>query len=292
MRLLNRSTLRLGRPCVDAQLGPAIGGTFGAEWIHSGVDAAACTPMTLTDHPHRRRWIAATSAALLALAARPAASSGARGIAGAATSVRRLCTFGDSVLDSARYNDRGLDAGQLLVRNDDRLFPEFSGRDLSTRGECRLEHRAVDGATSAGLAAQARGFAPADGSIAIVSVGGNDLLRGLSADTGPGLRAFEATVDDFLKKLAVRPVLVATVYDPTFGDDARNFLGVPAATARANHRRVNAILAALGARYGRTVDLHEHFLHGDPGWFTRTIEPSLVGASEIRRAFLAAIDGL
>jgi len=29
--------------------------------------------------------------------------------------------------------------------------------------------------------------------------------------------------------------------------------------------------------------------NGDPSWFTRTIEPSLVGASEVRRAFLAML---
>jgi acyl-CoA thioesterase-1 len=57
----------------------------------------------------------------------------------------------------------------------------------------------------------------------------------------------------------------------------------------ANHRRVNTVIGSLAARYGRLVDLHAHFLTGDPPWFTRTIEPSLIGASEVRRAFLAAL---
>ncbi|HEY9861789.1 MAG TPA: hypothetical protein V6D16_19985, partial [Candidatus Obscuribacterales bacterium] len=34
-----------------------------------------------------------------------------------------LYTFGDSILDCARYNEYGVHPGQLLVRNDDRLFP-------------------------------------------------------------------------------------------------------------------------------------------------------------------------
>jgi hypothetical protein len=34
------------------------------------------------------------------------------------------------------------------------------------------------------------------------------------------------------------------------------------------------------------VDLHAHFLTGDPSWFTKEVEPSLTGASEVRRAFL------
>jgi hypothetical protein len=35
-----------------------------------------------------------------------------------------LYTFDDSILDSRWYNDRGLDPGQLLIRNDDELFVE------------------------------------------------------------------------------------------------------------------------------------------------------------------------
>jgi acyl-CoA thioesterase I len=62
-----------------------------------------------------------------------------------------LYTFGDSILDSGWYNDVGLHPGQLLVRNDDQLFPEFRGHDLSSHGPAQLEHRAVDGATVASL---------------------------------------------------------------------------------------------------------------------------------------------
>jgi len=48
-------------------------------------------------------------------------------------------------------------------------------------------------------------------------------------------------------------------------------------------------LADLAGRYGKLVDLHAHFLTGDPSWYTSTIEPSLRGASEIRCCFLAAL---
>jgi len=58
--------------------------------------------------------------------------------------------------------------------------------------------------------------------------------------------------------------------------------------ARANHRRVNEVIGRLAARHGRLVDLHRHFLSGDPSWYVHTIEPSLRGASEVRRAFLEA----
>ena len=202
-----------------------------------------------------------------------------------------LYTFGDSILDCGRYNVHGVHPGGLLTRNDDRLFPEFRGQDLASRGPARLEHRAVDGATVRGLPAQARGLAIAADGVALLTIGGNDLLTGLLADAGPGLRAFAAALDAFLRALPIRPVLVGTVYDPTFGDDARNFLGVDPRLARANHRRVNEVLGASAARYGALVDLHAHFLTGDPSWFAMEIEPSLVGASEVRRCFWPHLAG-
>ena len=197
-----------------------------------------------------------------------------------------LYTFGDSILDCGRYNPFGVYPGALLVRNDDRLFPEYRGRDLSSRGPARLVHRALDGATVADLPAQARGLRVEQPAVALLTIGGNDLLAGLVVDSGPGLRAFARHLDDFLRRLPIRPVLVGDVYDPTFGDDARDFLGVDPALARENHRRLNAILAEAASRYGALVDLHAHFLGGDPSWYTQTIEPSLVGASEVRRCFL------
>lgn len=232
--------------------------------------------------PARRRWLAC---AVLAALAEPPTVRSAR-----TAPPLTLYTFGDSILDCARYNDHGVHPGQLLVRNDDTLFPEFRGRDLRSRGAPRLVHRAVDGATLSGLPGQARGLAPPQGpALALLTIGGNDLIAGLAADEGPGVRAFEAALERFVSELPVRPVLIGNVYDPTFGDDRRHFLAVAPARARANFRRVNAAIAAVAARHGTLVDLHAHFLRGKPSWFTRTIEPSLVGASEVRRAFLAAI---
>jgi lysophospholipase L1-like esterase len=203
--------------------------------------------------------------------------------------VLTLVTLGDSILDSSAYNSHGLTPGGLLVKNDDRLFPEFRGRDLSSSGPMRLEHRAVDGARVADLFRQARGLQVEGPAIVILTIGGNDLLGGLARDRGPGIDAFARSLEDFLALMPVRPVLMGNVYDPTFGDDARNFLGIDPAVARKNFRRANEAIARCAERHGRLVDLHAHFLTGDLTWFTMTIEPSLRGTSEVRRCFLAAI---
>jgi acyl-CoA thioesterase-1 len=231
--------------------------------------------------PHSRRHFLALSAAL-------ATDGGAAAPAPPPT----LYTFGDSILDCGHYNDHGVHPGQLLVRNDDRLFPEFRGQDLQSRGGGRLAHHAVDGATVDSLPRQLAAMRATPGpAVALLTVGGNDLLRGLAADQGGGVREFERKLDAFVRGLKIRPLFVATVYDPTFGDDSRNFLGVEPKVARRNLQRVNDVLAAVAARTGALADLHAHFLRGDPTWFTRTIEPSLRGASEVRRVFLPLVLG-
>lgn len=202
-----------------------------------------------------------------------------------------LYTFGDSILDCGRYNQHGVHPGQLLVQNDDRLFPEFRGQDLRAQGPAQLVHRARDGATVSGLPAQSRDLRVEGAAIALLTIGGNDLIRGLIRDPGPGIDAFAAALDQWLRDLPIRPVLIGNVYDPTLGDDARNFLGVDPRVGRANHQRMNDALAEIAERYGKLVDLHKHFLAGDPSWFTATIEPSLRGASEVRRAFLREMPG-
>lgn len=197
-----------------------------------------------------------------------------------------LYTFGDSILDCGRYNEFGVHPGQLLVQNDDRLFPEFDRQDLISYGPARLEHRARDGATVEELPFQARELRVEGRAIALITIGGNDLLQGLIQDTGTGMAAFANALDTFVQQLPIRPVLLGNVYDPTMGDDQRNFLGIDAAIARRNLQRMNTVIQEIANRYGQLVDLHAHFLTGDLSWFTATIEPSLRGASEVRRAFL------
>ena len=206
------------------------------------------------------------------------------------TEVTTLYTFGDSILDCGRYNPHGITPAALLIKNDDRLFPELRGRELSARGAFRLEHRAVDGSQIADLLDQVVGLKVSQPAIAMVTIGGNDLLAGLVADAGLGIDSFAILLEEFAQALPIRPLLLGNVYDPTLGDDARNFLGIDPGMARAGFQRVNSAIAEVASRHGFLVDLHAHFLTGDPSWFTQIIEPSLQGASEVRRCFLETLE--
>ncbi len=202
-----------------------------------------------------------------------------------------LYTFGDSILDCGGYNPYSVNPAMLLIKNDDHLFPEFRGRDLSARGPCRLEHRAVDGSWVWSLPDQVQGLNVREPALALLTIGGNDLLAGLARDQGPGISSFEQTLEEIVAALPIRPLFIGNVYDPTLDDDCRNFLGIHPAVARGNLRRLNDAIARVARRHGRLVDFDAHFLTGDPTWFTMIIEPSLRGASEIRRCFLEAIEG-
>jgi acyl-CoA thioesterase-1 len=204
-------------------------------------------------------------------------------------------TFGDSILDCARYNAHRVDPAGLLVANRDDLFPEFRGRDLRTRfnGQVRVERRARDGSTVDDLPIEdVPALSPDGPALAIVTVGGNDLLRGLVRDTGPGIAAFVRKLTAFLDALPIRPVVLGTVYDPTFGDDsAAGGVFPDPIRARANFNKVNTALVELAPKYGVLADIHAHFLKGRPDWYVNVIEPSLRGASEVRRCVLDAIEG-
>ena len=135
-----------------------------------------------------------------------------------------------------------------------------------------------DGSRVDDLPRQARGLHIDGPALAVLTVGGNDLLGGLIDDDGPGIPAFARKLTAFLDALPIRPVVLGTVYDPTFGDDAAAGGTFPnPKRARVNFDRMNATLRELAPAYGVLADLHAHFLTGRPDWFVRTIEPSLRG---------------
>jgi acyl-CoA thioesterase-1 len=201
-------------------------------------------------------------------------------------------TFGDSILDCSHYNDKGIDPCRLLVNNNEHLFPEFQRRDLFTvtNEDAVTELRAYDGSVVDDLPDQVEDLEVEEPAIALLTIGGSDLFSNLLGDEGPGIEEFAQKLKNFLDALPIRPVLIATIFDSTFGDDSSNVFGDNPTLGRENLKRINAILTYLGGSYGAAVDLHAHFLQGQPDWFSGVIEPSLIGASEVRRCFLEVIE--
>ena len=149
-----------------------------------------------------------------------------------------LYTFGDSILDCGRYNEHGVTPGALIVRNRDDRFPEFRGRDLSSRGRARLKHRAEDGSIvrdlpgTAGTSLSRAGDRPSDHRRErSVPRTGRTSPR-IVVDVGLRIEEFATALDRFLAELPIRPVYIGNVYDPTLGDDGTTSSGSTRPLAR------------------------------------------------------------
>ena len=131
----------------------------------------------------------------------------------------------------------------------------------------------------------------------MLSIGGNDFLQ-QRVQTDAGLLYFAKRVTEFLQTASDwgTTVFIANIYDPTFGKNENDILGIPEnfrAAMRGRFNMLNAEIARLTEsimdpqRY--LVDLHGHFLIGSPDWFASKIEPSERGAYEVGRVFYKAI---
>lgn len=207
------------------------------------------------------------------------------------------------------YPGPGLGAASLLYRNVDAEFPEFAGRDLSTRWPgIGFAHLARDGATTREVMEALDELSPLSGRVLFtLTVGGNDLLRGRLRDLRGAIAAYrenlEAILERLLRDYAGRcRVLQALVYDPTDGvGDLMS--GTPNPGLVRFLTEANRVIAeAAQARPEVTLaDVHAHFLgHGshatDPAnphyrahdptpWLKLGIEPNERGGSEVRRVF-------
>ena len=204
-------------------------------------------------------------------------------------------------------------AASLLHRNDDARWPEFTGRDILSRApHARHTNLSQDGATIGDVfGGQLPAVEESDEPMLVtLTLGANDLLSTLAA--GPPPKIFRRAVDDIgaayahlVGELATRLpnalLLLGTVYDPS--DRTGRLPGVvetraplPLQHLDTLNRRIREIAAATPA--ARVAEIYGHFLgHGvsapeEERWYWRRslIEPSAVGASEVRRVWLEAIE--
>lgn len=219
--------------------------------------------------------------------------------------------LGDSMSIDVYAGGPGRGAASLLHRNRDTDFPEWTGRDLHTRGYDVLDLTS-DGATTTGVLNQQLPRLDRRPDLVTITMGGNDLMTayGDSAAGEAAISHVTALGEDILGRL--RPVagtiVLTTVYDPSDGTGAvpSNVLP-PWRDGPRLIRALNTALAGLAQRHGALLaDVHAHFLGhgsaaGDPGqphprpadrdlWFCGVIEPNAWGAHEIRHTWWRCLE--
>ena len=206
-----------------------------------------------------------------------------------------------------------LGAASLLVRNDDARWPEFAGRDLASRWpRVTVENLATDGATIGDVFGDQldQVAESTEEAIVTVTVGSNDLLSAYSSKPRQTLMerivrdiggAYDVMLDAIADKLPRARLVLTTVYDPS--DRSGSIPGILEDVGKLPLIHLDALNAHIrGAASSRTAavlaDVYSHFLgHGasaEPAdrwyWKRSFVEPSALGASEIRRTWLGALD--
>jgi lysophospholipase L1-like esterase len=206
-----------------------------------------------------------------------------------------------------------LGAAAQLLENDDARWPEFAGRDLQTLSPgVSATTLAADGATIGDLfSEQLPLVVPGDdAALVTLTLGGDDLL-GAFGGVGSAVRmeaavrdivqAYSYCVAEIAQLLPAATLVLTTVCDPTDGTgvapgliEGRGRLPLEQLEAvNAHIRRVAATTAGA-----RLADAHAHFFgHGatvpdEERWYWRRsiVEPNALGASELRRVWLEALD--
>lgn len=212
-----------------------------------------------------------------------------------------LVAVGDNLLLDTNSVGPHNGAASLFYRNRDAAWPDFKGRDMVTRDPAvRLLVLAQSGANARSTLAQQMKRVPLvdDPVLAVITVGSRDLLARTGAFAGAN-NGREPSVDDadtfydvltgifeeLERRLSDAHILVANIPD-AFG-------GHPEAAALL--AEFNSMVADVAREQGAgLVDLHGHFQghgpdEGEEAWLTPDLDPTPLGASEIRRAFLQAL---
>lgn len=194
---------------------------------------------------------------------------------------------------AGKFSTDKLGAASLLCRNDDKLWPEFKGRDLQGM---RCLDLTADGATTVSLLRQVEQIKPSDEpTLVTITAGGNDLLGVIGSTHNPVPEIAGRLKAAVLRVLELRPnatVIVGTVYDPSNG--TKRLPGYVRELKREAEwlDEYNDYVRNLvkSDKRLRLADIHRHFL-GHPDWFLpeSIIEPSARGASEVRRLWLEAL---
>lgn len=229
-----------------------------------------------------------------------------------------LYPFNDA-FKAKKTNNQEIGAASLFIKNDDKLFPEFAGKDLkSLVPDIQTKNAAVDSATTSLLLSpehldELKPFADKE-TLLTMTIGGNDLLTYLERSYNQKERMPMQEVEAVMDRIAdlivciedILPksfLIVSNLYDPSDGTGKiPNVVGLKDKSDLDWLGYTNAFIRSqVNANKERRAlaDLHTHFLgHGanatvdDDYWYWREspIEPGWRGASEIRRIWLNCVN--
>lgn len=208
---------------------------------------------------------------------------------------------------------QAIGSAALLYKNEDRIFPEFKGKDLvSLFPKISYVNLAIDGGVTADMLSPIRleelsQFRNAKALITL-TIGGNDLL---SAYRRFGALNHSSATDELLdicnryqkivrmlkQKLPFSKIIATTVFDPTDSSGILPTIGKDLPLGFLDSFNT-WIKKCATSECILLADIHKHFLgHGlsaqvDDCWYLRTnpIEPGYKGASEIRRVWLQTLN--
>ncbi|GMU51820.1 MAG: hypothetical protein AMXMBFR33_09660 [Candidatus Xenobia bacterium] len=204
-------------------------------------------------------------------------------------------SLGDSMsIDD--YAGPGLGAASLLYSNHDERHPEFRGRDLlHLSPACRMVPRARNGLDSRGLLSTLQDLPEASGPVLVtLTIGGNDLIGRLRPTGGENINTLRQRIELAISQLAAAyhdlTLVMGNIYDPTDGtgqlpSGARWF--EPATHLLPEY---NVALREIAVGCGAYLaDINAAFAGQKDRFYSFDIEPSVLGASAIRRCFWEAL---
>jgi len=240
----------------------------------------------------------------------------------------RVVFLGDSITHGFGLENLDHSYVSLLVDNDEDEWPGHADNDLTSRfGALEVLDVSVDGATTDTLIADqlpvvdtSWGTGVTGETIVVLTIGGNDLRDavfegGVLGDAVDSVVANLGVIADFFQDADRFPdgafIYIASVYEPTdtTGYVPECFYGLNLSIAIPLFDQLGADSRILAKSRGfAMVDMRNHFVgHGflhneaDGSWYhpddptlwflDDCIHPNIRGHHEIRRLFLAAVDG-
>ncbi len=211
---------------------------------------------------------------------------------------------------------KDIGAAALLYKNESQLFPELAGHDLaSIRPGLKFANLAYDDATTEDMLFEERikqlNQYSTNHCLITLTIGGNDLLAIFKNIPSTNVRALTSATQEvhtrYLQLLKLikatvpaSTILLTTLYDPTDGTGILPSTTMGTGTLPVTFIEQFNIFIASCARRQKAIlaDVYSHFQghgaecgHKDNFWYCplQPIEPSYLGASEIRRVWFETL---